>query len=71
MDEITIPQIIKIALGLVVLVYVGYCWSNQKFWSRKHFDWRPKEDWPNVFWLNIIGGTLIGIWLIASPFLFP
>ena len=71
MDDITIPQIIKIALGLVVLVYVGYCWSNQKFWSRKHFDWRPKEYWPNVFWLNIIGGTLIGIWLIASPFLFP
>ncbi len=69
MDDITIPQIIKIVLGLVVLVYVGYCWSNQKFWSRKHFDWRPKEYWPNVFWLNIIGGTLIGIWLIASPFL--
>ena len=71
MDDITIPQIIKIVLGLVVLVYVGYCWSNQKFWSRKHFDWRPKEYWPNVFWLNIIGGTLIGIWLIASPFLLP
>ena len=69
MDDITIPQIIKIVLGLVMLVYVGYCWSNQKFWSRKHFDWRPKEYWPNVFWLNIIGGTLIGIWLIASPFL--
>ena len=69
MDDITIPQIIKIVLGLVVLVYVGYCWSNQKFWSRKHFDWRPKEYWPNVFWLNIIGWTLIGIWLIASPFL--
>ena len=69
MDDITIPQIIKIVLGLVVLVYVGYCWSNQKFWSRKHFDWRPKEYWPNVFWLNILGGTLIGIWLIASPFL--
>ena len=69
MDDITIPHIIKIVLGLVMLVYVGYCWSNQKFWSRKHFDWRPKEDWPNVFWLNIIGGTLIGIWLIASPFL--
>ena len=70
MDEITIPQIIKIALGLVILVYVGYCWANQKFWSRKHFDWRPKEDWPKVFWLNIIGGTLIGIWAIASAFLF-
>ena len=69
MDEITPTEIIKIALGLVVLVYVGYCWSNQKYWSRKHFDWRPKEDWPNVFWLNIIGGTLIGIGLIASPFL--
>ena len=68
--DITPILILRIALSLVLLVYVRYCWSNQKYWSRKHFDWKPKEYWPEVFWLNIIGGTLIGIWLIASPFLF-
>ena len=68
--DITPILILRIALSLVLLVYVGYCWSNQKYWSRKHFDWKPKEYWPEVFWLNIIGGTLIGIWLIAAQFLF-
>ena len=68
--EITPFLILRIAIGLGLLVYAGYCWSNQKYWSRKHFDWKPKEYWPEVFWLNIIGGTLIGIWLIASQFLF-
>ena len=68
--DITPILILRIALGLGVLVYVGNCWSNQKYWSRKHFDWKPKEYWPEVFWLNIIGGTLIGIWLIAAQFLF-
>ena len=67
--DITPILILRIALGLVLLVYVGYCWSNQKYWSRKHFDWKPKEYWPEVFWLNIVGGTLIGIWLIAAQFL--
>jgi hypothetical protein len=39
---------------------------NQRYWSRKHFDWKPKDYWPEVFWLNIIGGLLIGIGMIAS-----
>jgi hypothetical protein len=38
---------------------------NQRYWSRKHFDWKPKEDWPEVFWLNIIGGSLIGIGMVG------
>ena len=67
--DITPILILRIALGLGVLVYVGYCWANQKYWSRKHFDWRPKEYWPKVFWLNIIGGKLIGIWLIVFALL--
>ena len=64
--EITPVVILQIAIGLVLLAYTGYCWSNQKFWSRKHFDWKPKEYWPEVFWLNIVGGTLIEIWLLSS-----
>ena len=67
--NITPILILRIVLGLGVLVYVGNSWTNQKFGSRKHFDWKPKEYWSEVFWLNIIGGSLIGIWLIASPFL--
>ena len=57
--------ILRIAVGLVVLLYVGNCWMNQRYWSRKRFDWKPKEDWPEVFWLNIIGGLLIGIGMVG------
>ena len=62
MEPVTI---LRIAVGLVVLMYVGNCWMNQSYWSRKHFDWKPKEDWPEVFWLNIIGGLLIGIGMVG------
>ena len=62
MEPVTI---LRIAVGLVVLLYVGNCWMNQRYWSRKHFDWKPKEDWPEVFWLNIIGGLLIGIGMVG------
>jgi hypothetical protein len=59
-----IVQIVRLLLGAIVLFYVANCWLNQRFWSRKHFDWKPKEYWPEVFWLNIIGGTFGGIALI-------
>ena len=62
MEPVTI---LRIAVGLVVLLYVGNCWMNQRYWSRKHFDWKLKEDWPEVFWLNIIGGSLIGIGMVG------
>jgi len=63
MDPIAL---LRVAIGIVLLVYVGNCWMNQRYWSRKHFDWKPKDYWPEVFWLNIIGGLLIGIGMIAS-----
>jgi hypothetical protein len=59
-----IVGIVRILLGTIILFYASSCWLNQRFWSRKHFDWKPKEYWPEVFWFNIIGGTLGGIGLI-------
>tara|TARA_B100000959_G_scaffold149992_1_gene157343 strand:- start:198 stop:335 length:138 start_codon:yes stop_codon:yes gene_type:complete len=43
---------------------------NQKVWIRKTFSWGEREEYPKIFQMNIIGGTLIGIFLVAGPFLF-
>ncbi|MAE39138.1 MAG: hypothetical protein CL969_05925 [Euryarchaeota archaeon] len=60
---------IRIAVGLGVLMYVGNCMFNQKVWIRKNFSWGTREEYPKIFMLNIIGGTLIGVWMVAAPFL--
>ncbi|MBH74868.1 MAG: hypothetical protein CL896_03630 [Dehalococcoidia bacterium] len=60
---------LRFVLGLSVLMYVIYCWTHQKFWSRRHFDWKPKEYWPEAFWLIIIIGLSSALTLLA-PFLF-
>ena len=62
--------LINIAIGAVILLYVANCLLNQKVWIRKTFSWGTKEEYPKIFQMNIIGGTLIGLFLVASPFLF-
>ena len=62
-------RLIQPGVGLVILVYVTYCLVTQKVWIRKVFAWRTKDEYPKIFMMNIIGGTLIAIWLIASPLL--
>ena len=71
-----IPDLIRIAVGAVILVYVGYCLLNQKVWVRGEiglkstvFAWGTREDNQFVFMLHTIIGTIFGIYLIASPFL--
>ena len=61
---------IRIAIGAAILLYVVNCLPNQKVWIRKTFSWGTKEEYPKIFQMNIIGGTLIGLFLVASPFLF-
>ena len=61
--------LLKLGVGLVILVYVTYCLITQKVWIRKVFAWRTRDEYPKVFLMNIIGGTLIAIWLIAGPLL--
>ena len=67
---------LRIAVGAVILVYVGYCLLNQKVWVRGDvglkstvFAWGTREDNQFVFMLHTIFGTVLGIYLIASPFL--
>ena len=67
---------LRIAVGAVILVYVGYCLLNQKVWVRGDiglkstvFAWGTREDNQFVFLLHTILGTVLGIYLIASPFL--
>ena len=68
--------IFRIAVGAVILAYVGYCFLNQKVWVRGDvglkstvFAWGTREDNQFVFMLHTIFGTVLGIYLIASPFL--
>ena len=68
--------ILRIAVGAVILAYVGYCLFNQKVWVRGDiglkstvFAWGTREDNQTLFLLHTIIGTVLGIYLIASPFL--
>jgi len=60
---------IQLGLGLVVLMYVAYCLITKKVWIRKFFAWKTRDEYPKVFMMNIILGTLIGVWLFARPLL--
>jgi len=52
--------IARLILGVILMIYSSNCWLKQKYWSRKHFDWRSKEHWSSVFWMNLIGSALGG-----------
>ena len=67
--DLTTLDFIRIAIGVIILLYVANCLLNQKVWIRKTFSWGTKEEYPKIFQMNIIGGTLIGLFLAVSPFL--
>ena len=56
----------RLILGVILIIYSANCWLEQRYWSRKHFDWRPKEHWPSVFWMNVIGSALIAAVIIFT-----
>ena len=58
--------IARLILGVILIIYSANCWLEQRYWSRKHFDWRPKEHWPAVFWMNVIGSALIAAVIIFT-----
>ena len=68
--NLTALDFIRIVTGVVILLYLANCLLNQKVWIRRTFSWGAREEYPKIFQMNIIGGTLIGTFLIASPFLF-
>jgi len=59
---------IRTFVGVVVLIYTAYCLTKQKVWIRKEFAWRTREEYPKVFMMNVLGGTLIGILMIIGQF---
>jgi len=61
-------SVIRIFVAVVVLSYVAYCLTKQKVWIRKEFAWKAREEYPKVFMMNVIGGTLIGILMIIGQF---
>ena len=60
---------LKLGVGFAISMYVIYCLITQKVWIRKVFAWRTRDEYPKIFLMNIIGGTLIAICLIAGPLL--
>ena len=68
--DLTTLDYIRISIGVSRLLYVANCLVNQKVWIRKTFSWGEREEYPKIFQMNIIGGLLIGSFLVASPFLF-
>ena len=62
-------RLIQLGVGLVIFMYVAYCLITQKVWIRKVFAWRTRDEYPKIFMMNIIGGTLFAIWMIAGPLL--
>ena len=68
--DLTTLDYIRILIGVAILLYVANCLVNQKVWIRKTFSWGTREEYPKIFQMNIIGGSLIGSFLVASPFLF-
>lgn len=68
--DLTLLDYIRISIGVAILLYVANCLVNQKVWIRKTFSWGAREEYPKIFQMNIIGGLLIGLFLVAGPFLF-
>tara|TARA_B100001175_G_C18941281_1_gene371469 strand:- start:253 stop:456 length:204 start_codon:yes stop_codon:yes gene_type:complete len=60
---------IRIAVGVVILLYVANCLISQKVWIRKTFSWGTKEEYPKIFQMNVILGSLIGLLLVVSPYM--
>ena len=67
--DLTTFDYIRISIGAVILLYVANCLVNQRVWIRKTFSWGAREEYPRIFQMNIIGGSLIGLFLVAGPFL--
>ena len=66
---LSIVDYIRIVTGVVILLYVANCLLYQKVWIRWTFSWGSRDEYPNIFLMNIIGGTMGGAFLITSPYL--
>ena len=68
-------QLARVAVGTLILVYVGYCLLNQKVWVRGTvglrstvFAWGTREENQFVFRLHVVVGTALGLWIALGQF---
>ena len=66
--DLTTLDYVRISIGVAALLYVANCLINQKVWIRKTFSWGAREEYPKIFQMNVIGGSLIGLYLVVGPF---
>ena len=57
-------SVVRIFVATVVLRYVAYFLVQQPVWLRQEFAWKTREEYPKVFLMSIIGGTLIGVLML-------
>jgi len=50
--EETAAIILKSSFGVVLLIYVGFCWVKQGV-HVKEKGWKSKEEMPKTFWFMI------------------
>ena len=74
--DLSTTELVRVAVGLLIMIYVGYCIVNQKVWVRgsigffsETFAWGSREENQFVFLLHVIAGTVFGLWLSLGPFL--
>jgi len=60
-----IRKIINIAIAILMLLYVGYCWVNQGSHARGK-GWRTRWEAPKTFWFNVIFFTVVSIFMIVT-----
>ena len=75
--DLTTQELLRVAVGLCLLQYVGYCLLRQKVWVRgpiglesKVFAWGEREDNQTIWTIHVIIGAVIGVWMFVAPFLF-
>ena len=65
-----IALIIESSIGILLLIYAGFCWVKQGV-HVKGKGWKSKEEMPKSFWFSIVLYLLIGLSMLVRNFLFP
>ena len=60
--------VISPSIGIAMLIYVGYCVSNEGM-HVSGYGWKTKEESPFHYWLGAISLTILGLFMIVQPFI--
>ena len=68
MEEIAI-LILRSSIGILLLIYAGFCWVKQGVHVRGK-GWKSKEEMPRLFWFSIVLYLLLGLFMVVGNLLF-